>query len=98
MNAIQILSDPHGATYLVFKRGRVFAHAVVLNGSVKLTTVRGDELRHFRALKFKGHPYPVARAARRLLEAGRTLGITKGARAMLTAVREQAKETSCTST
>lgn len=80
-------NDSHAA--LVFKRGRVNLHAVMLHRPpVRIVKIPLGERRYMRPLMFKGKPYPVARAARAFKRAGRELGITKGAAQALAALRE----------
>lgn len=77
---------------LVFKIGRQYLHAVTMDPNVRLVQLPLDERRYLQPLLYKGKPYPVRRAVRRFLEAGRALGITDGARDALKELREQIKE------
>lgn len=75
-------------TCLVVKQGHRWARAVVIKPPVDVKRI---ELRDkdkkvatvLRPMFFEGQPYPVERAIRRLLEAGRTLGITDRAHKLL---------------
>lgn len=78
------------ASYLVFKEGRVFVHAVTIDKSVKTVALPKTEQRYMEQLTLKGKPYPVARACRRFLAAGKTLGISAKARAVLNEIKEAA--------
>ena len=80
--------------YLLFKEGRVYVHAITLESQVRTVELPKEERRHFQPLLRRGKPYDVDRACRRFLAAGRTLGITDGARAVLKALRESAKAAS----
>ncbi len=73
---------------IVGEPGRKFIPIVRLTGSgLKLEKVPLDRARYIRDAKLHGRPYPVARAIRRMLRAGRELGMTKGAAAVLRALR-----------
>lgn len=74
--------------YLVFKEGRTFIHAVTIDKQVKTIALPKEEGRYFQPLELKGKPYPVDRAARRFLRAGKALGITKKARTVLNSIKE----------
>jgi hypothetical protein len=81
--------DQEGAAnYLVFKEGRAFIHAITLDKVVKIVALPKDESRHFKPLEFKGHPYPIHRACRLFLRAGKSLGITAKAKTVLKAMKE----------
>lgn len=73
---------------LVFKEGRTLLHAVVLDGHVRTVELPKVEQRYFAPLEFRGKPYPIGRAARGFLRAGKTLGITDGAKKVLQTIRE----------
>ena len=64
---------------LVCKEGRKFVQLIWIESSgVKLHALPLTSMRHA-----KPADYPIRRAARKMLEAGRSLGITKKARATL---------------
>jgi hypothetical protein len=75
-------------TVLLFKRGRLYAHAVILDGVVYVREFpvrawwKPDE-HGLRPMLLEGQAYPVDYAALRLIEAGAVLGITEGARRAL---------------
>ena len=83
-----VMMDHNSRTHIIIKEGRVYAHAIVLNGSVRKVAIPRSDLRDFRQIEYKGQPYPLRRAVRRLLQAGKSLGITAGARAILKSLKE----------
>jgi len=88
----QILVDHNGHVLLVVKEGRTFLHAVALfNPPVRLVKLPREARRHLKPAEYHGRPYPLARAVRRFREAGRSLGITKSAAAVLRAIDRQRK-------
>lgn len=86
---VRLRSETGVSNLLVFKEGRVFVHAVTIDKSVKVVALPKVEQRYMRPLELRGKPYPVARACRRLLAAGKSLGITKQARTVLNAIKEK---------
>jgi hypothetical protein len=85
--------DPNAHALIVVKEGRTFLHAVALfNPPVRIVKMRREELRQLRPLLYHGKSYPLARAVRRFREAGRALGITKSAAAILRAIDKARKE------
>ena len=79
----EVLRDHNSRTHIAYATGRQYIHAVVLDGSVKLATLPLDARRKLKPLTLKSEPYPLKRAVRALLRAGRTLGISDGARDVL---------------
>lgn len=77
---------------LIIKKGRTFLHAVVLDGNVRITKLPLAEQRGMEPLMRRGEPYPCHRAARKFLAAGRTLGITKNAKAVLRGLTSKGAE------
>ena len=74
--------------HLLIKRGRLYAHIVVIDGSVKVTTLPVrvwdfPEEFHLRPLLKNNLPYPVDEAVQRLLKAGVSLGISEAADKLL---------------
>lgn len=92
VNAARQELEANGMDLTIVNTGRKFLHAVAIDRGVQMVSIPVDERRRMRPLAYKSQPYPVRRAARRFLEAGKTLGITKSARTVLNAVREQIKE------
>ena len=87
MTAPELLRDHNAHTLLVFKEGRTFLHAIVLHHPpVRIVKLPRTERRYLQPLLYKGRPYPITRAVRRIRQAGRNLGITKGAAAALRAI------------
>lgn len=76
---------------LIIKEGPKFLHAVAIDPTVKVVAIPKSERRFMRPLLRKGRPYEARRACRRFLAAGKYLGISKSARAILNALREQTK-------
>lgn len=72
---------------LVVKEGRKYLHAVEIDKQVKMVALPRESRRQMRPLLYKGQPYPVSRAVRAFMHAGKTLGITKSATTMLRAVK-----------
>ena len=68
-------------------------HICYLDAPVTVLHTDKDEARRFYPLKYKGKPYPLARACRQYRAfAKRGFGITKTAEKLLTAALEAAKE------
>lgn len=81
-----VYRNEHGKAVLVVREGRKLLHAIIIAPPVRLITLEKAEMRFLAPLQFKGRPYPIARARRRFAEAGRALGITKGARDALRSI------------
>lgn len=84
---VRLRGDFGAQNYLVFKEGRKLLHAVTMDGQVRLVTMPKEEARYFQPLEHRGKPYPVARACRRYLSAGKTIGITDGAKDALVEIK-----------
>lgn len=68
----------------LYRAGRTRLHILVIESSgVIVLTPRLDEAKFITPLLHKSDPYPLDRAVRRFRAAGRTLGITEGAKAEL---------------
>ncbi len=90
MTAPEILRDCHGHALLAFKAGRKLLHAVALHAPpVRVVRMPLLERRVLVPLLYQGKPYPVARAVRQFRKAGTTLGITRGAAAVLRGLKRQ---------
>jgi hypothetical protein len=89
MNAA-VYRDHQARTHLVFKEGRKFVHAVALDGHVCTRALPKEAMRYLRPMELKGRPYPIARAARALLRAGKAMGITNTAKVVLKQLKEAA--------
>lgn len=76
---------------LVVKEGPKFLHAVAIDKIVKVVAIPHAERKQMRPLLRRGKPYEPRRACRRFLAAGKTLGISKSARTILNALREETK-------
>lgn len=87
---VAVLMNRNSRTHIVFKTGRLYMHAVALDGHVRLVQLPLIERRHLKPVLYKGQPYPLKRAVRKLLAAGKTLGITDGARSALKTLQETA--------
>jgi hypothetical protein len=72
-------------TAILLGRGRKYLRIIPIDSAgIKLVPgVLFSEERHMVQALYKGAPYPVKRAARRLLKFGKTFGITKSARTAL---------------
>lgn len=89
--AVQVVRDRHAHALLVFSAGRTVLRALALHAPpVRVVRIDKGEQRELTPLTFKGKPYPLARAVRRFSTAGRAFGMTKSARIILKALREQA--------
>jgi len=88
MDKPEILRDHNAHTYLVFRVARVKMYAIALSAPVRVVRLDKAERRYMTPLIYKGKPYPLARAIRHLRVAGKELGITKGARAVLNGLRK----------
>lgn len=84
----EIFRDQNAKTVVVFKRGHKLLHCLMIAPPVRVVKLEKHEERHFTPLLYKGAPYPVRRAVRRLKEAGRSLGITGGARDVLNELKK----------
>lgn len=85
---IRIRTDEGCRVALLCREGRTKAHLVWIESSgVKASAEPLEVLRKVAYIQ-----QPTKRAARRMLAAGRKLGITKGARAMLKAVIDNATD------
>lgn len=65
------------------KKGRKFIKVVEIDTPIHVRKVRVLEERFMTALKKGDDFYPITRARNKFLKAGRTLGITKGAKAII---------------
>lgn len=93
MDAPEILLDHNAHALLVFKEGRTFLHAIALHQPpVRLVKLPRLERRHLRPLEYRGRPYPLTRALRIFRRAGRELGITDGAAAVLRSIDQARKQ------
>ena len=79
----QVMMDSNAHTVLVFEEGRGMLRAVCIRRTVRVARIYGRDRAALRPMLYKGQPYPVKRAVRLLRKAGRTLGITKGAKVEL---------------
>lgn len=86
----RLRSETGVSNLLVFKEGRTLVHAVTIDKRVRIVTLPKVEQRYMKPLELRGKPYPVARACRRLLSAGKTLGISAKARAVLNEIKKEA--------
>lgn len=69
------------------------AKAVFIDGSVKTRVLSSTELAGLMPVEFHGRPYPIKRAVRQYKTAGRNLGISKAAVAVLKRAASNASET-----
>lgn len=76
---MKLYLDHNSHALLVFKEGRVYVHAIEITSMVRVVKIDKSEMRYWREAEFKGQPYPLRRAVRKLRQAGKTLGITKAA-------------------
>lgn len=76
---MKVLLDHNNRTFLLTHEGRKFNHGVALAAPVRKIRVPISDMKFYRVAVYRDKPYPVSRAKRRLREAGRHLGITKGA-------------------
>lgn len=89
MNA-ELYRDQHSKAIILFKRGHKLLHCLTIAPPVRVVKIEKHEERYFAPLLRNGEPYPLKRALRRFKEAGRSLGITDGARQAIKAMREAA--------
>jgi hypothetical protein len=82
MNA-ELFRDPNSKALLLFKRGHKMLHCLMICPPVRVVKLEKIEERHFAPLLHKGNPYPLKRAVRRFVAAGKDLGITNGAKEVL---------------
>ena len=79
----ELYRDGHSKALLLFKRGTKNLHCLMIAPPVRVVKLEKVEERHFTPLLFRGELYPVRRALRRFKSAGRSLGITDGAKAII---------------
>lgn len=77
---MKVLKNRRGDIYLVYKDGHTYAHAVVMDRNVRLAKLDGDQEVAMTPALLHGQPYPVLRAAQRMLAFGAQMGITERAR------------------
>lgn len=87
MNLIQYRFDYGSFTALVVSRGRKYISIIPLTAygetGMKVVKLPLAEERRFRPVKYKGKPYPLARAVRKFKHAYRTFGGTKAVKSAL---------------
>ena len=79
----ELFHDHNSKALILFKRGHSKLHCLMIAPPVRVVKVEKTEERHFTPLTLKGEPYPLRRALRRFKAAGKALGITDAARAVL---------------
>lgn len=79
----ELFRDEHAKALLLFKRGHKLLHLLMIAPPVRVVQLEKAEERHFTPLLYKGQPYPLKRAVRRFKHAGKELGITDAAKAVL---------------
>ena len=88
MTAPEVLRDGNAHALIVFKQGRRWLRALALHAPpVRVVKLEHTERCHLQPLLYRGQPYPLRRALRHFKQAGRTLGITDSARAVLRALQ-----------
>jgi len=76
--------DGEGYRTAVAKDGYKLVHLIAITSSgVRKIDLPSTDAQRFTQVMYKGAPYPVDRACRKMLVAGRALGIDKGAKAIL---------------
>jgi len=78
-----VLKNHRNDIFITFKDGREYTHVVCLDQPVRLDRLTPDQEVAMRPALLHGQPYPVNIAAQRLLEYGKLVGITEGARRAL---------------
>lgn len=69
------------------KKGRKFIKVVTIDAPISVTKVRVAEERFMTPLKKNDDFYPYARGVSKFIKASKTLGITKGAKAIILAAK-----------
>lgn len=87
----RVMKNHRSDIYVTFKDGHKWVHAVKLGQPVRLDRLTHDQDAELKPALYKGQPYPVERACRRLLAYGKTVGITDGAKAALKQALASAK-------
>ena len=80
-------TDRGAFAVMIVKEGRKFLHGVGIDKTVKVVAVPRELSDRLSPVEYKNKPYPVRRACRRFLEAGRSLGISKGAKALIVSLK-----------
>lgn len=84
----ELYRDQNSKCLLLFKRGRTKLHCLTIAPPVRVVKLEKVAERGWTRLLRKGQPYPLKRALRRYKAAGRTLGITDGAKAALDELKQ----------
>ena len=76
----------NGVRAAIVKKGRKWIQVVEIDSPVHVRKVPISDERYMIPLQRKGQDYPLVRARNKFLKAGRTLGITRGARSIINAL------------
>ena len=88
----ELFRDSHSKALLLFKRGHKMLHCLVIAPPVRVVKFERAEERYFTPLLLAHEPYPLRRALRHFRKAGRIFGITKKARIIINALKENRSE------
>lgn len=80
---MSVMKNHRSDIFIVVKDGTKWVHCVKLDLPVRLHKLTHDQHVALAPALYKGKPYPLDRACRRLLAFGKQVGITDGARAAL---------------
>lgn len=86
MENARVLKNHRNDIFLTFKEGNKYVHCVTQSQPVRLDRLTHDQDAVLEQALYQGQPYPVARACKRLLDFGKSVGITDGAAAALKAI------------
>ena len=86
----ELYRDQHAKALILFKRGTKLLHCLMIAPPVRVVKLEKIAEHHFAPLFRNGQPYPMRRAVRQFKAAGKTLGITDGARTVLRELKAHA--------
>jgi len=76
----------NGVRAAIVQKGRKWIKVVEIDSPIHTRKVPLSDERYMTPLQRKGQDYPLVRARNKFLKAGRTLGITQGARSIINAL------------
>ena len=91
MTPARVVKNHRNEIFIAFQAGRKYVHCVRQAQPVRLDKLTHDQDAALTPALLKGEPYPVDRACRRFLAFGKSVGITKGARAAVKQILSECK-------